>query len=66
MYSLCLIRMQEEDLVFAPNGTANQVQGFYSISAISTITAPTYLLSYHELEFLKAEAYVRTGNLALG
>jgi hypothetical protein len=51
--------------VFAPNGTANQVQGFYSISAISTITAPTYLLSYHELEFLKAEAYVRTGNLAL-
>jgi len=50
---------------FAPNGTANQVQGFYSISAISTITAPTYLLSYHELEFLKAEAYVRTGNLAL-
>jgi len=55
----------EEGLVFAPNGTANQVQGFYSISAISTITAPTYLLSYHELEFLKAEAYVRTGNLAL-
>jgi len=52
-------------LVFAPNGTANQVQGFYSISAISTITAPTYLLSYHEIEFLKAEAYVRSGNLAL-
>jgi hypothetical protein len=52
-------------IVFAPNGTANQVQGFYSISAISTITAPTYLLSYHELEFLKAEAYVRSGNLAL-
>lgn len=53
------------DLVFAPNGTANQVQGFYSISAISTITAPTYLLSYHEVEFLKAEAYARNGNLAL-
>ena len=52
-------------LVFAPNGTANQVQGFYSISAISTITAPTYIMSYHELEFLKAEAYVRSGNLAL-
>jgi hypothetical protein len=52
-------------LVFAPNGTANQVQGTYSISAISTITAPTYLLSYHEIEFLKAEAYVRSGNLAL-
>jgi hypothetical protein len=52
-------------LVFAPNGTANQVQGTYSVSAISTITAPTYLLSYHELEFLKAEAYVRSGNLTL-
>ena len=53
------------DLAFAPNGTANQVQGTYSISAISTMTAPTYLLSYHEIEFLKAEAYVRNGNLAL-
>ncbi|MDP4221991.1 MAG: SusD/RagB family nutrient-binding outer membrane lipoprotein [Bacteroidota bacterium] len=52
-------------LVFAPNGTANQVQGFYSVSAISTVTAPTYLLSYHEIEFLKAEAYVRSGNLIL-
>jgi len=50
-------------LVFAPNGTANQVQGFYSVSAISTNTAPTYLMSYHELEFLKAEAYVRLNNL---
>jgi hypothetical protein len=51
------------DLVFAPNGTANQVQGVYSISALSTITAPTYLLSYHEIEFLKAEAYARLNNL---
>jgi hypothetical protein len=50
-------------LVFAPNGTANQVQGFYGISGISTITAPTYLMSYHELEFLKAEAYARLNNL---
>jgi hypothetical protein len=51
------------ELVFAPNGTANQVQGVYSVSAISTITAPTYLLSYYEVEFLKAEAYVRLNNL---
>ncbi len=50
-------------IVFAPNGTANQVQGIYSISAISTITAPTYLLSYHEIEFLKAEANARLNNL---
>jgi hypothetical protein len=52
-------------LVFAPNGAANQVQGAYSISAISAIDAPTYLMSYHEIEFLKAEAYVRNSNLAL-
>lgn len=50
-------------LVFAPNGKPDQVAGKYSISAISTITAPTYLLSYHEIEFLKAEAYVRLNNL---
>jgi hypothetical protein len=52
-----------EDIVFAPNGTADQVQGKYSISAISTPTAPTYLMSYHELEFLKAEAYARMNQL---
>jgi hypothetical protein len=51
------------EIFFAPNGTANQVQGYYSISAISTITAPTYLLSYHEIEFLKAEAWARLNNL---
>lgn len=50
-------------IVFAPNGIPNQIQGFYSVSAISTITAPTYLLSYHEIEFLKAEAYVRLNDL---
>ncbi len=55
-------------LEFAPNGEPTQVQGFYGISALSNITAPTYLMSYHEVEFLKAEAYVRLGgaaNLAL-
>ncbi|MBK8881442.1 MAG: SusD/RagB family nutrient-binding outer membrane lipoprotein [Bacteroidales bacterium] len=51
------------DIVFAPNGTPNQVQGIYSISAITNATAPTYLLSYHEIEFLKAEAYVRLNDL---
>jgi hypothetical protein len=53
------------ELVFAPNGSPNQMQGFYSVSAISTSTAPTYLLSYHELQFLKAEAYARLNNLSL-
>jgi len=50
------------DIVLADQGTAGQVQGFYSVSGLSNITAPTYLLSYHEIEFLKAEAYVRLNN----
>ena len=50
-----------DDLNFAPNGTPSQVQGFYGISGIMSPTAPTYLLSYHEIEFLKAEAYARQG-----
>ncbi len=52
-----------DEIVFAPNGTPNQVQGIYSISAITSATAPSYLLSYHEIEFLKAEAYVRLNDL---
>lgn len=51
------------ELIYAPNGTPDQAQGKYGISAISSITAPTYLLSYHEIEFLKAEAYARTNQL---
>lgn len=52
-----------DEFLYAPNGTANEAQGLYAVSAISTPTAPTYLMSYHELEFLKAEAYVRQNNL---
>jgi hypothetical protein len=51
-------------LVFAPNGTPNQVQKYYSVSKITAKTSPTYLMSYHELQFLKAEAYVRLGGAA--
>lgn len=51
-------------IVFAPNGTPNQIQGSYSISALSQEDAPTYLLSYHEIEFLKAEAYARLSDLS--
>ncbi|PKQ69245.1 hypothetical protein BZG01_02530 [Labilibaculum manganireducens] len=54
---------EDLDLVFAPNGTPEQAQGKYGISAISSLTAPTYLLSYHEVEFLKAEAYARNNDL---
>jgi len=55
-----------DDLIFAPNGSPDQVQGYYGISALntSTPTMPIYLMSYHELEFLKAEAYARKGDLA--
>jgi|WetSurMetagenome_2_1015567.scaffolds.fasta_scaffold00343_4 hypothetical protein len=51
-------------LIFAPNGAPSAVQGYYGVSAISVKTAPTYLLSYHELQFLKAEALVRLGGAA--
>lgn len=51
------------EFLLAPNGIPVQVQGTYSISAISNATAPTYLMSYHEVEFLKAEAYVRLNQL---
>ncbi len=64
MFSSCLTPGTEANgIVFAPNGTPNQIQGLYSISAISTNTAPTYLLSYHEIEFLKAEAYSRSNDI---
>lgn len=50
-----------EEINFAANGAPEQVQGFYGISGLMSPTAPTYLLSYHEIEFLKAEAYARQG-----
>jgi len=51
------------ELIFAPNGTPSQSQGLFGISGLSITTAPTYLLSYHEIEFLKAEAYARKNDL---
>lgn len=47
------------ELNFAPNGNPDQAQGFYGISDVMSPTAPTFLLSYHEIQFLKAEAYTR-------
>jgi hypothetical protein len=45
-----------------PNGTGDKMQGIYSQAATNWAeTAPTQLLSYHELLFLKAEAQVRLG-----
>ncbi len=46
----------------APNGSPDQVQYTYPISFTGyAYTAPTMLLSYHELLFLKAEALARLG-----
>ncbi|GJM59941.1 SusD/RagB family nutrient-binding outer membrane lipoprotein [Persicobacter diffluens] len=56
-------RLKKDTIEFAVNGDPAQAQNRYAVSALSTPTAPTYLLSYHELEFLKAEAYVRSGDL---
>lgn len=48
------------DLDPAPNGTPLQMQYYYSVSATNwSMTAPTMLLSYHELLYIKAEALSR-------
>jgi hypothetical protein len=51
-------------LNIAPNGNPQQVQQYYGISVLSTNTSPTYLMSFHELHFLKAEAYARMSQKA--
>lgn len=52
------------NLIFAPNGSPVQQQELYGISGLLAPDAPTHLLSYHELLFLKAEAYARLGNIS--
>ena len=48
----------------APNGTAIEQVDTYDLSAYSVaFKTPTNLLSYHELQFLKAEAYARLSDL---
>ena len=45
-----------------PNGMGDKLQGIYSQSATNWAeTAPTQVLSYHELLFLRAEAQARLG-----
>jgi hypothetical protein len=52
-------------LEFAPNGRPENILGRYGISGLLSPTAPVHLFSFHELQFLKAEAYARLGNVAL-
>jgi len=49
----------------APNGTNDEAKYFYNTSVfVFSQTAPTLLMSYHEVLFLKAEALARLGNTA--
>ncbi len=55
-----------DEILFALNGDPNrdqQAQGVFSVSALSHIGAPTFMLSYHEVQFLLAEAYARDSQL---
>lgn len=50
----------DENLMLAPNGKPEQTQRKYSTSIFGLASdAPTLLLSYHELLFIKAEALIR-------
>lgn len=55
----------DELFLMAPNGTPLQSQRYYNTSIFGmSQTAPTMLMSYHELLFLKAEAMQRLGKPA--
>ena len=50
----------DKTLLLAPNGDPEPTQSYYNTSVFTFAqTAPTLLLSYHEVLFLKAEALVR-------
>lgn len=51
-----------DNAVYAPNGTPEQGTDKYGSSLFMySISAPTLLLSYHEIKFLEAEALCRLG-----
>lgn len=55
----------DPDFFMAPNGENQERQYFYNTSAfVFSQTAPTLLLSYHEVLFLKAEALCRLNRSA--
>ena len=56
--------VEDESYFMAPNGRPEQLQFYYNTSTfVYSQTAPTLLLSYHELLFLKAEALTRLGRI---
>jgi mannose/fructose-specific phosphotransferase system component IIA len=55
----------DEAFLMAPNGENDEKQYYYNTSIfVFAQTAPTMLLSYHEVQFLKAEALCRLGRAA--
>ena len=61
-----MIGSKEDELLnFAENGNVEQGQKEYTTSMyVASQTAPTHLLSYHEVLYLKAEAQTRLGRTA--
>ncbi|HLN19987.1 MAG TPA: SusD/RagB family nutrient-binding outer membrane lipoprotein [Bacteroidales bacterium] len=55
----------DENFFMAPNGANQEIQYFYNTSIFTySQIAPTLLLSYHEVKFLKAEALARLNRIA--
>jgi hypothetical protein len=64
-YDFVQLSLDDALAAAAPNGTPVQQQFVYPISiAEYATTAPTLMLSFHELKFLEAEALVRLGRNA--
>ncbi|KAA6349658.1 hypothetical protein EZS27_002896 [termite gut metagenome] len=60
-----IIGPEDENYYVAPNGANEQAQYYYNTSIfVYSQTAPTLLLSYHEILFLKAEALCRLNRKA--
>lgn len=56
----------DEAFFMAPNGANDEAKYYYNTSVfVFSQTAPTLLMSYHEVLFLKAEALARMGSTAL-
>ena len=56
----------DKTFFMAPNGTNDEQKYFYNTSIfVFSQTAPTMLMSYHEVLFLKAEALARMGSTVL-
>lgn len=64
-YSLPHVRMDSEDFFPVPNGAGIEAQEYYTEDCyLWTLNAPTFLLSYCELQFIKAEVLARLGREA--